>query len=57
MKTYSVSYSSVLSGVIDIEATSEKNAIEIFSALDFDDLFEKRDVLKGVAIESVEKCN
>lgn len=55
MKTYEITYSTAAGGTIAIEAASEDDAIDEFDAMDFEALFEYKDLLKGVEIDDIEE--
>lgn len=55
MNTYLITYSTISSGTIEIDAASKRNAIEIFACMEFQDIFEEHDILKGIEIEDIEK--
>jgi hypothetical protein len=56
MTTYTIFYSTAAGGSIDIQATSKQEAIDIFDSMEFDDLFELKDLYRGVEIDDIEKC-
>jgi hypothetical protein len=55
MKYYEISYSTVAGGMILIKADCEDDAIDQFDAMEFDELFEIEDLLKGIEIEDIEE--
>jgi hypothetical protein len=55
MNTYSISYSTISTGVIEIDAASKNVAVEIFENMSFEELFEAKDILRGLEIEDIQK--
>jgi hypothetical protein len=55
MKSYEITYSTAAGGTIVIEADTEDDAIDEFDAIDFDELFVYKDLLKGVEIDDVKE--
>lgn len=53
MEIYEILYSTSASGMIQIEASSAEEAERIFDEMDFEDLFEMRDLCKGIQIEEI----
>jgi hypothetical protein len=55
MKSYEITYSTAAGGTIVIEADTEDDAIDEFDAIDFDELFVYKDLLRGIEIDSIEE--
>lgn len=55
MHIYSISYSTLANDMTYIEAASEEEAIEIFEKMSLSDLFETKDLLRGIEVNEVEK--
>lgn len=55
MKRYEILYSTAAGGTLEIEADSEDDAIDQFDAIDFEELFEYRDLCKGVEIDEIKE--
>jgi hypothetical protein len=55
MSTYSISYSTISTGVIEIDAASKNVAVEIFENMSFEELFAIKDILRGIEIEDIQK--
>ena len=53
MEIYEILYSTSAGGMIQIEAESKEDALRIFNNMDFEKLFEIRDLSKGIEIEAI----
>jgi len=55
MKSYEFTYSTLAGGTIVIEAASEDEAINQFECMDIEELFEHKDLLRGIEIDNIEE--
>ena len=55
MKNYEFTYSTLAGGTIVIEAASEDEAINQFECIDIEELFEHKDLLRGIEIDNIEE--
>lgn len=55
MKHYEIRYSTAAGGSMLIEAKSEDDAIDQFDGITFEDLFNLKDLYKGVEINDIEE--
>ena len=53
MEIYEILYSTSASGMIQIEAETKEDAERIFNNMNFEDLFEIRDLSRGIEIEEI----
>ncbi len=55
MNTYSIYYSTLANGTIEINAGSKDEALEIFENITFDELFELKDLYRGIQVDEIIK--
>lgn len=55
MKHYEIRYSTAAGGSMLVEAKSEDDAIDQFDAIAFEDLFDLKDLYRGIEIDDIEE--
>lgn len=53
MQTYEITYSLCAGGIIEVEANSEEEAEKLFDEMTLEDLFEAKDLYRGIEIEEI----
>lgn len=53
MQDYSITYSLCAGGVIQIKANSEEEAEKLFDEMTLEDLFETKDLYRGIEIDEI----
>jgi hypothetical protein len=53
MQIYEITYSLSAGGIIQIEANSEQEAEMLFDGMELEELFETKDLYRGIEIEEI----